>query len=236
LDKQILIKKHKQQLPIPGTRFSIPLYDKKGTKLSMSFVEIGCRPQGKHVQLNSDKELFYKYWGDNYQEQLGWKPEVYGILAHYAPTEEIIVGGRKGLDVLLQYNNLTTTQLETLTKEEIEKLLKATKGTAKSIIKLYLEHNNPKALHDLIIHGKRIEGLGTLRGTIAEILAQKDLEQQAPKEIIIQRNGIINYFNKKYAHGTEIDAVLFFYGIEPYQELIEKLRTQEHLEVKDIWH
>ena len=71
---------------------------------------------------------------------------------------------------------------------------------------------------------------------MAEILAQKDADNNLPPGMNLFRNGNIRYFNRRFRNGTEIDAVQTLYKEETYISWVEALRKLDHVTVRDKWH
>lgn len=215
-----------------------------GEHLSLGFVEVGCKPKGKPLQLKSKRQLFLKYWGDTYRNAVGWLPEVYRVVAHYDPTHTVFRTGRHAPDAVVVYHSLTEGMLAGLSlkdKEEIQHIVaKRSERRARELEKI-LNNCDAAAWHSMIVakefpfdalRGKH----DMLRGKLAEILVQKDIEHVLPTGMSLYRNGDIRYFNRRYQNGTEIDGILVFWGDEPIVSLVDRLHQLEHLVVMDRWH
>ncbi len=202
--------------------------------MSIGFVEIGCKPKGKNSQLKNKRELFYKYWGDNYRYVYGidWLPRLYRILAHYSPNSYLPLDYRKySPDLIIMYSYIDEIMLSQITEEERKEIYRiAHNQKDKDLLEEIILTRDSERLHNLIIEGHNEYSL--LRGKIAEIFVLKDLEQNLPSEMRLFRNSEIHYFNKRYKNGTEIDGILFFYGKEIYKELVNSLKKIEHINIR----
>jgi len=217
----------------------IPVYCSNGEKICFGFVEVGCKPTRKRNQLRNKKQLFYKYWGDNYRQKLDWIPDVYRTLAHYDPTRDPELGGQKyGVDTILFYHYITPEMLSDMNDNDKEQIYKVVSSSnkRKGILEEIIENEDAVKLHALIVDGGHIPQIASLRGKMAEILALKDLERTMSNGMNLYRNGDIRYFNRRYRNGTEIDGIMTFYSEEKYVKMIENLHKLKHLEVKDRWH
>jgi hypothetical protein len=223
--------------PIRG----IPLISESREYLNLGFMEVGCKPTRKRTQLRDKKELFYKWWGDQYKNQHGieWTPTVYRILAHYCPEIQPRLYARKTeLDVVVLYTEISPEMLGGLNEYDKEQIYRVVKNNQRrrDLLEEIIETKDAESLHKLIVEGGRIPQVEMLRGKMAEILAQKDIEENLPFGMNFFRNSSINYFNRRYRNGTEIDGVLTFYGEETFMELVERFGTIDHLTIKDRWN
>ena len=99
-----------------------------------------------------------------------------------------------------------------------------------------IETNDAKKLHQMIVNGGDNQNTSALRGVMAEVLAQRDVEYATPSGMNCFRNGDVRYFNRRYTNGTEIDAISTSYQEDIFVEFVENLRKLDHLTVKDRWH
>jgi len=223
--------------PIRG----IPLYSSNGEQLSFSFLEVGCNPRGKCKQLQCKRELFHKFWGDNYRRRangIDWNPLVYRCLSHYGKHDSISVGRRKfEVDVVLNYEHITPEMLDHLDEGDKLKIFKKVKSESKKkeLLEQILTNRDGEYLHRLITEGGSDPSQSMLRGTMAEVLALKDLELSLPTGMSLYKNGDIKYFNQRYRNGTEIDGIMTFYQEIQFMQLLDNLRNIPHLNVRDRW-
>lgn len=228
---------------LPGSSIrGIPLLLPSGKHLDFGLVEIGCRPYCKRGQLTNKRNLFRDYLDAAYpvfnSEQ---RPEIYRTLAHYDPSKKIKLKSKfYGPEVIIVYSYITQAMLADISEEDRKRIF----GTAgrsrwrKELLEDIIGTQDAERLHKMIVERKSTTGrkMSALRGTMAEILVQKDLEKTLPHGMSLFRNEDITYFTRRYPYGTEIDGLLLFYGEDRYIELIENLRKLDHLIVKDKWH
>ena len=103
-------------------------------RISLGFVEVGCKSHNKVAQLKNKKELFYKYWADVYKKKLGltWFPAIFRILAHYNPEEKLILNYPKyELDCTLTYHYISKKMLKNLTEHDKENIFYIVKNSTK---------------------------------------------------------------------------------------------------------
>ena len=227
---------------LPGSSIrGLPLFSETDQPIHLGLVEVSCKPRNKRRQLKDKKQLIYKWWGDTYRKEknIFWLPKIYRSLIHYHPETSPRLNVKKTeLDVVIQYTEISAEMLASLTEEdktEIYRIVNTTKKR-KELLEEIIETRDSLGLHNLIVSGGKNPQIHYLRGKMAEILAQKDLESVLPPGMNCFRNGDIKYFNKRYESGTEIDAILTFYGEEYFIDLVERLRRIDHLLVKDKWH
>lgn len=206
-------------------------------RICFGFIEIGCKPNHKRTQLRNKKELFFKYWADEYRKKFGidWHPELYRILAHYDPTQNPQLEVKKSeLDAIIFYEYITKEMIEDLDERDKAQIFNVVKSNKKRpILEEILNNNDAERLHNLIVSGGEFPELSALRGKMAEILVQKDIANSAPHGVNMYRNGDIKYFNKRYDPGTEIDGILTFYEESKLIFLLERLKTISYLEITD---
>lgn len=201
----------------------------EGHPLKLGLLEVGCRSYRKTSQLRNKKQLFYKYWADNYTRD--FFPEVYRILAHYNPDHVPKMDRRKfELDVLITYTHLDRMMLSQLSDEEREELLSVVKKRHHRDLESTLGRNDSQRLK-LIIDDHN--GDAQLRGKLAEFIAFRDIRSVLPEGVGFVENGLIKYYNRTYGNGTEIDGLLTLYKEEQMLELVAGLRSLEHCVVRD---
>ncbi|MBT4539792.1 hypothetical protein HOI26_04320 [Candidatus Woesearchaeota archaeon] len=216
----------------------IPLYSGENN-LQIGFIEVGCKPNKKRGKLKNTKQLFLKYWGDNYKQSVGdWIPTVYRALAHYDPTKKPGLDFRKWeLDVVLDYQFISEEMLKSLDEQDKKQVFHIVrKEKQRHILEEILKENDAERLHALIVAGGDKPQVAYIRGQMAEILAQKDADNNLPPGMNLFRNGNIRYFNRRFRNGTEIDAVQTLYKEETYISWVEALRKLDHVTVRDKWH
>ncbi len=203
--------------------------------VSFDFVEVGCRGRGKAGHLKNKRELFYKFWGDNYKKphNIQWKPLVFRTLAHFDIAYAGHVNEHKySPDTIIcctQFTDEVLSKLDEHDREDIRKHVKTNKWMDE--IDVILDDNAADGLYKLISDHRDVAKLAQVRGRLAELVIQGDIRRAIPAANFY-RNSTINYFNKRYRNGTEIDAVTVFYGKQPYIEMIEHLRELDHLSVE----
>jgi hypothetical protein len=226
----------KLKFTLPNTSIkNIPLTS-ENKNLSIGFIEIGCKHSNKRSQLTNKKELLYKFWGDNYRNKgIDWYPEIYRILIQYNRKFEPISFTKKYLinhTITCKYvTNLMMDYLERKDKNKIYRTVKKSKKL-KTKLEILIQNNEKELIHDMIINSRDKPKLAMIRGTFAELFMLNEIYENIPKNMQLFKNGQINYFNKRYTNGTEIDGIILFYGNEPYYKLINTLKKQPHLEVK----
>ncbi len=226
---------------LPGSSIrGLPIYS-NSQLVSIGLVEVSCKPRNKRRQLKDKKQLIYKWWGDNYRKSNPTQdlPTIYRSLAHYDPSINPRLYVKKSeLDLVVLYTEITKEMLVSLNdydKKEIYRIINKN-NKQKKLLEEILENKDAKKLHNLITNTRDKPQMDYLRGKMAEILAQKDFEKSIPEGMNCFRNGDIRYFNKRYNNGTEIDAILTFYGEEFFLDLVNNLRKIEHITVRDRWH
>ena len=222
--------------PIRG----FPLYSSVEIPLHLGFVEVGCRSRKKQEQLKEKRQLFYKYWGDKYRKIVGkeWLPPVYRTLVHYNSSVKVELGPRRsGLDAVITYLFISSELLTELNSEDKKKIYQSINDVKDlAILEDILETKDAERLYRIVTGKNALLQRSAFRGKIAEIMAMKDMNRALSPGMNLFQNININYFNKKYLKGTEVDAILLFYGEEPYVTLMEELRKLDHLKVKDRSH
>ena len=212
----------------------IPIYH-QDKKINFGFVEIGCKPDGKRAQLRDKKELFYRYWAEEYKKRFGldWFPNIFRMLAHYDPTQDPRLNTKKvELDVTIFYQYITPEMISSLTQKDKQGIYSVIAENKKNILEEIIETSDAARLHSLITLERENPQLSNLRGKFAEVLVLKDIFNSMPFGISLYRNGDIKYFNKRYDNGTEIDGILTFYDQLRFETLVERLSSLEHVVVK----
>jgi len=227
------------ELPESSIR-GIPLYSGEGEHLSLGFVEVGCRPDGKRGQLKDKRQLLYHYWGVEYRgkHHLPWYPVVYRMIPHYDPTNPSKLDVSKfSIDTALIYRFITPAMLVELTPSEHKEIASKMRSEPKRVLlEEILRENDADYWNRVIFRSRTDFEITNVRGKMAEILALKDIGRCVPSGMSLYKNEDIRYFNRRYRNGTEIDGILTFYGERPYVELIDNLRRLPYLIVKDRWH
>lgn len=226
---------------LPDSSVSYPLIRDGIGMLNLGLVEIGCKPTRKRTQLKGKRQLLFKLWGDRYREEAGlFLMPVYRMLAHYTPGTHLpLIGHRSDLDVIVEYTHIPTSLLETLSREEKDRIVGAVSRYEREkteVLEEILQTNDADRLHKLIVEGEKDLRQTIVRGKMAELVSLKDLQNQLPPGMALYWNEHINYFNRKYPEGTEVDGVQVFHGLSTYLQLIENLRKLDHLNVVDRWH
>src|SRR3989344_1540978 len=138
---------------------NVPLKSPLEEKLSLAFIEIGCRPAAKRKQLKDKRELFYNYWNEVYLKNgVEWLPEVYRILVHYGPGETPGMGMENSeVNLSVIYHYITPEMLEGITEQEKSRLYKvAGKGHIRRMLEEIVDEGDAVRLHALISgSGKR---------------------------------------------------------------------------------
>jgi len=239
----VITEKNKQrpvyfELPESPIR-GIPLVS-EGQRLSIGLVEIGCRRSGKRRQLRNKRLLMQKYWRDHYtrRHNIIWTPEIYRTLAHYDPHDKnpLPVGRGADPDAIITYQYISQEMLAALTEYDKCRIYGAVeRGRPRHVLEEILETDDAKRLHTLIAHQRHNPKMSDLRGIMAEIISQKDIEAALSKGMSMYRNSDVAYFNRTFRNGTEIDGILIFYGEEPFLVLLETLKEYNHIVVRDRW-
>jgi hypothetical protein len=232
-------KKYSNELTfeLPKTAIKdIPLFY-NNQKLSIGFIEIGCKHRSKRSQLTNKKELFYKFWGDNYKTKgVDWYPEIYRTLVHYNQDFNPITFTKKYLlNHTISCKYVTELMLDYLEQDDKSKIFKTVrkKSSLKEDLEDLIENKEKDKIHHMIVNNNRDTSLAILRGTFAELLMLNEIYSSTPHDMYLFRNGQIHYMNKRYTNGTEIDGITLFHGKEPYFQLIESLKKKEHLDIKE---
>jgi len=195
--------------------------------------------KNKGGQLKDKRRLFLDYCADVYggREDIVWMPQVYRALAHYAPNRRVRLRVDREIDpdVALVYTTIPQGLLEQLSEDEKEEIYQMVHRRTRMELDRILSDHDAAHLHDLIVRQGQNPNMSDLRGKMAEILVQKDIENAMPGGMKLYRNGDIRYFSRKFNNGTEVDGILTFYGEQPYMRLIENLKELAHLEVRSRW-
>jgi len=240
---KIIIEKNKQQpdfkLPESHIR-GIPLVS-GDQQLSIGLVEIACRRSRKRKQLRDKRLLMQKYWRDHYKRRhnIMWTPEIYRTLTHYDPDDDnpLPVGRGADPDAIITYKYISQEMLAALTEYDKCQIYGVVeRGRPRYVLEEILETNDAKRLHTLIAHQRDNPKMSDLRGKMAEIISQKDIEAALPEGMRLYRNSYVDYVNTTFRYGTEIDGILIFHGEEPYIVLLETLKELDHIVVRDKWN
>lgn len=205
-------------------------------RLRFGFLEVGCKARGKCVQLRDKRQLFMDFWQDTYSE-VSWQPQIYRMLAHYNPhPQDDHADWTHPPDVAIAYDYISSEMLSELDAKDKQQIFWVVNSNKKrrDMLEDILEMCDADRLHRLIVDGGRISSMAFLRGKMAEILAQRDLELCVPHGMSVYRNGDIHYFNQRYRNGTEIDAITTAYGEQAYGELLANLESQDHLQLSRL--
>ena len=211
--------------------FQAMLFDQEGRPLNFGLIEIGCKPNGKRLQLKSKRELLYKLWGDVYREQTDWTPRIYRTLFHYDPENQGRVDNPKYQpDTIATYNTIDEVLLDKLTKNE-DQLEVSMTNNMRNLLNKIIETRDFEKL-DWIFKCRHQQELASVRGKLAEILAFSDILDSKPESMEMVTNGYLHYFNRSYRTGTEVDVILTFHGNDAYHDLITDLAKNEYLEIQ----
>lgn len=219
--------------PIKG----IPLMH-DGEKLALGLVEIGCHYSRKPGQLKNKRELFMRYWAENYRKphQIPWTAHFYRMICHYRPWVDPDVSGSKyAPDVVVHYKTLDEKMLRGFTPEQREGIAGTIEERMRSRVHRMLVECDVERLQHMLVHDLSNRH-GDCRGKMAEIMAQKDVQRALPQGMSLYTNEYVRYFSKKFRNGTEVDGITICYGEAPYLQLVENLRGFSHLVVHDRWH
>lgn len=219
---------------------------KNENHLNFALIEVGCKQAKKRAALRDKKELFYKYWAETYRKQgIDWVPQIFKILAHYDPLgkERKAFDKKVKADHIIYCKNIDQKTLESLTEYDYNHIFHTVSSLSKKrdvLEDLIIYNKDAQALQYLIVKEGHKPEYSNLRGKMAEILIQKAIENAKPEPMSIKRNGRIKYFTKKfpkYNEGTEIDAIADFHGTQQYIQLIENLKLNPNLIIKedDYW-
>ena len=229
-------------LAIPGFDREFPLV-KNGQRIAIGLLEVGIKAKHKRHQINSKQRLVNQHWDKmiHSNEPIGWQPDIYRIVGSYEkggqPTKNIP-------DIMVWYKSIDPKDLESITKKELEKILEPLKKKKYR----YLREN----LRELIVESRTSElydefGFittgnehtdklyGIARGRCAEILALKAFRPAVTSDIEMFDNGHLKLVGGRYKRGTEIDALLVFYGNRPPINLANNLRRNNTLRVIDTF-
>jgi len=181
-----------------------------------------------------------KYWIEHYRwNGILWTPNIYRTLAHYNPNDKdpLPVRRKSDPDAIITYKYISQQMLAALTEDDKDQIYGTVeRGRPRRVLEEILETDDARLLHNLIAHQRHNPNMSDLRGKMAEILSQKDIEAAMPEGMILYRNSDVTYFNKTFRNGTEIDGILTFYGKEAYLVLLEKLKKYDHIVVRDRWN
>ncbi len=219
-------------------KVNIPLF--KGDPVSFSLLEVGCKASGKVSQLVNKRELFYDYWDEFYSENIGFRPAVYRMLAHYDPQglTRTLQNYNHDIDVVINYSYIPKDALLMLDEEDKKEIYRAANSTesTKARLEEIIEDSDAEQLHSMIVKRIQDNEISLIKGKVAEIIVQKDIQAWISDDMKFYNNGFIKHINDRYISGTEIDGLLAFYGKDSYINLIERIREVDHIKVLDIWH
>lgn len=215
----------------------IPLYSLDGMLLNLGLLEVGCKPKGKSKQLRDKSRQLKYYWNNTYKRKVKqYDLQIYKMLAHYDPSQKDTLRLKKdGPDTVIFYSYISNEMLAELTEKDKTKLRQEVhnKPSQKELYEI-IEAQESEELYKAITNETTIPKSGGLRGKLAEIFVQKDLEKVVPLGMNFFWNENIYRPNRK--KGREVDGILTFYREDSYIELVENLRKLDHLFIKDKWH
>jgi hypothetical protein len=188
--------------------------------------------------LRSKQQLFYEYWKEQHPDHD--LPLVMRMMVHYRGfrgTDDFYwwwdkeAQRHKDLpDVVIAYRSIPRGAIFRLEDAEREELIQEVRGRhEQDTLQKYIDQAQPRKLHHLLCEGGDNPRYADVRGRLAELFAQRDIERVMPQRMKSYRNGDIHHFNNTYRDGTEIDQILTFYGEKPYQTLINRLSQYNHL-------
>lgn len=231
---------------LPFTNIQHPL-SVGGNNLNLSLVEVGCRHCGKPAKLKETRKLVHDFWIEYYQNQAGieWMPEVFRVLAHYNSDCEIVLSESLDeyyLDSIVHYHTITENMLKSLSKKEKKRIYDSDGRFCRNTyscerLEDILRNNDSEELHRLILFQGNEEDwakIANLRGGLAELLVLKDIRRYAQQKenFYFEENGDINFPNKRYCNGTEIDGLAMFYKSEDFYDMLNYLDGLEHTTVQ----
>lgn len=223
---------HRHRFHFPNSAMPDMPISKPNSTISFGLVEIGCRPKGKSGQLRSKRQLMLDYWQEAYGD-VSFEPHIYRMLVHYQHDDGW--NPRQGdfiPDTMIVYRSIPHEAILALSDAQRHGILKAARNSGKQDrVEKMLRRGESRQLHEMITEGSHDQRLSGLRGKVAELLAQRDISYFKPKSMRSFTNGTIKYFNDRYRSGTEIDQILVFYNQRPYQTLVGRLESCNHLEV-----
>lgn len=205
-----------------------PLYSGNNS-LQLALIEIGCRPKGKPSQLKDKKQLFQDFWSELYPERQ--IPDLYRMVVHYDPesVEDLdrLTETDYQVDVAVCYNHISYDMLKGLDEEDYKLLFKK----KNEFIHRAVVQKDSRRLHQIMMEDRKDDKSSNFRGRFAEIIAFKDIKKFLPQNMLFLTNGIINYANSRYFHGTEIDGILAFYNFQDYIHILNQLEQLPYCEV-----
>ncbi len=208
-----------------------------GTRIGFGLVEVGCRPEGKRSQLKNKRQSFHEYWVEYWKERsqaVDWLPLVYRILAHYDTTKPMKSGGDDyAPDAILLYEGIHGDFFRQLTEQDMAQIYAAIgiNRTRRARLDDIMDAQDPAELHKLIMNREETK-TSNLRGIMAEILVQKDLERCMPSGMNLYRREDIAYLTEGgEKRKAEIDGILTLYGQVMYERLIESIAALGHIKV-----
>ncbi|NOZ80302.1 MAG: hypothetical protein GXP63_01400 [DPANN group archaeon] len=230
-----------QYFRFPGSSIEFPVYQ-DGQLISFTLIEVGCLPRGKRQQLKGKKKLLHELWMDEYPGS-HHLPEVYRHLVSFNYNPDYPVDDQKRpIDTVMSYQHITKELLEGLGEEyfghimaRLEKKHQKIRRRDRIELERILSSSDADGLLDFLRDRKRIDLAGDIRGELAEAFTLQDIDRVKPEGMSLLNNHHINFFNKDYRNGTEVDGVLIFYGISSYLDLLYNLKKKDYLFVNDRW-
>ncbi len=239
-----------QQSPVRGIPLQVGQH-----KLSLGFVEVGCRSGGKRGQLRSKRKLFREYWEQEYAPRLGidWMPKIYRMAAHFEQDYELSLSFPEeylcseddddcSLDSALRYDNISSRFMDTFDQRDVGYLLWCVRASNLSKrselrreMKQLFDRNDGDGLFEVITNRRGDPHLAYFRGMLAERVVRADMQVSLPSGMSLYQNGEIRHVNDRFGNGAEIDGILTFYTEENYIELVQNLDALPHLTVAHRW-
>jgi len=226
------------QFEIPGSGIRTPLYC-KGEPLELGLVEVGRRSSGKYGQLKMKRQLVLNIRGRNIDSSRWW-PKVYKIGAFFMKMQKncLLPGKKMGVDVVISYPDFTENMMRRLSMDEIGKLIYRMHlypEFCNEIEKMF-EYLDVDKLRDKMTrtHTRTVMPVSEtiFRGVMSETFAFHDIEYACGNDIDLNRNGFVDFINRQYKRGTEIDGILTFYGIRPIQRMVNELQKMTDLDIR----
>ena len=231
-------------IPAEDVRFGLPDSNVAGLRLvsdsgelNFGLVEVGCSRSKKIGQLSRKRQALLHHARRFHQAPQSWSPRVYRMVVFYRPDHQPAMDtpGYE-LDVVLRYTHIPQEVLGTLDEDDRYRVRRRISGSSlrRRTFDEILGDCDADRLHALIVDGGDNPEMGELRGQLAELLAQRDLERLRPPGMSVYRNGRMQYVGVTKGNvWTEVDSVLAFHGNQPYLDLVNRLRALEHTDVRD---
>jgi hypothetical protein len=234
----------KQQITIPTHHGDIVLPITKSSRdISLCLMEIGCKPNGKHKQLKSKRELLFRHFKVN----IGMLFSVYKGFVYYNGDSDVIfnddslVPERVKPDFSIHYLSIPPENLA-MNYMEREYILSKIPNSYYSDISRFLDERDTASIEDLLKespkNSKRANLLTTFKGRLMEHICFTDIARERMQHPTIPYNTMylnqhLSIKNKCYRdNGTEVDIILAFYDDRVLRKLLGGLEQKPHLELK----